>query len=59
MTIELLNLHPAPADLRRLVEDGLRSRPRQLPAWLLYDDEGSRLFAAICEQPEYLSLIHI
>ena len=31
-----------------------RSRsPKQLPAWLLYDDEGSRLFDAICEQPEY------
>ena len=53
MTIELLDLHPAPADLRRLVEEGLRSSPRQLPAWLLYDGEGSRLFAAICEQPEY------
>ena len=53
MTIELLDLHPAPADLRRLVQEGLRRRPRQLPAWLLYDDEGSRLFAAICEQPEY------
>ena len=25
--------------------------PRQLPAWLLYDSEGSRLFTAICEQP--------
>ena len=53
MTIELLDLHPAPADLRKLVEDGLRRTPRQLPAWLLYDKEGSRLFAAICEQPEY------
>ena len=53
MTIELLDLHPAPADLRKLVEDGLRRTPRQLPAWLLYDKQGSRLFAAICEQPEY------
>ena len=53
MTIELLDLHPAPADLRKLVENGLRRTPRQLPAWLLYDKEGSRLFAAICEQPEY------
>ena len=35
------------------MEDGLRRTPRQLPAWLLYDKEGSRLFAAICEQPEY------
>ena len=53
MTIELLDLHPAPADLRKLVENGLHRTPRQLPAWLLYDKEGSRLFAAICEQPEY------
>jgi hypothetical protein len=28
-------------------------QPKQLPAWLLYDAEGSRLFEAICEQPEY------
>jgi dimethylhistidine N-methyltransferase len=31
----------------------MAQRPRQLPAWLLYDAEGSRLFEAICEQPEY------
>ena len=24
-----------------------------MPAWFLYDDEGSRLFELICEQPEY------
>ena len=71
MSITLLNLHPAPADVQRLVRDGLRRSPRQLPAWLLYDAEGSRLFAEICRQPEYtltqreialledLSLIHI
>ena len=53
MTIELLDLHPAPADLRRLVEQGLKQSPRQLPAWLLYDAEGSRLFTEICKQPEY------
>ena len=53
MSITLLNLHPAPADLQRLVRDGLRRSPRQLPAWMLYDAEGSRLFAEICQQPEY------
>ena len=53
MNISLLNLHPAPADLKRLVRDGLRRSPRQLPAWMLYDAEGSRLFAEICRQPEY------
>ena len=53
MSITLLNLHPPAADLQRLVRDGLRHSPRQLPAWMLYDDEGSRLFAEICRQPEY------
>lgn len=49
----LINLHPAPADMARLVREGLGRSPRQLPAWLLYDAEGSRLFEAICQQPEY------
>ena len=52
-TAELLDLHPAPADLERLVLDGMARQPRQLPAWLLYDAEGSRLFEAIGQQPEY------
>jgi len=49
----LIDLHPAPADMARLVREGLGRRPRQLPAWLLYDAEGSRLFEAIGQQPEY------
>lgn len=49
----LIDLHPAPADMAELVVAGMRRQPRQLPAWLLYDAEGSRLFEAICEQPEY------
>ena len=53
MSITLLNLHPPAADLQRLVREGLRRSPRQLPAWMLYDAEGSRLFAEICRQPEY------
>ena len=53
MSISLLNLHPPAADLQRLVRDGMRRSPRQLPAWMLYDAEGSRLFAEICRQPEY------
>jgi len=48
-----LDLHPPPADMARLVIEGMERRPRQLPAWLLYDAEGSRLFERICEQPEY------
>jgi dimethylhistidine N-methyltransferase len=49
----LLDLHPAPADMRALVIEGLSRTPRQLPAWFLYDAEGSRLFDLICQQPEY------
>jgi dimethylhistidine N-methyltransferase len=49
----LIDLHPAVADMRQRVIAGMERRPRQLPAWLLYDAVGSRLFEAICEQPEY------
>ena len=53
LSAALIDLHPQPADLRRLVLEGMARQPRQLPAWLLYDAEGSRLFERICEQPEY------
>ena len=51
--MDLIDLHPEPADIHQLVLEGMARQPRQLPAWLLYDAEGSRLFEAICEQPEY------
>ena len=44
----LIDLHPQPADMARLVSEGMARQPKQLPAWLLYDAEGSRLFDAIC-----------
>ncbi len=50
---ELIDLHPPAADMEQLVRVGLNRCPRQLPAWFLYDEEGSRLFDRICEQPEY------
>jgi len=49
----LIDLHPVAADMERLVVEGLSRVPKQLPAWFLYDAEGSRLFEAICRQPEY------
>jgi L-histidine N-alpha-methyltransferase len=52
-TAALIDLHPEPADMARLVREGMARSPKQLPAWLLYDGEGSRLFDAICSQPEY------
>ena len=50
---ELIDLHPAQADVVAAVHQGLERRPRQLPAWLLYDQKGSELFDAITRQPEY------
>ena len=50
---ELIDLHPAPTDVTKAVIDGLNRSPKQLPAWLLYDRQGSALFDAICQQPEY------
>jgi len=35
------------------VNDGLFSTPKTLPAWLFYDEAGSRLFDQITELPEY------
>jgi L-histidine N-alpha-methyltransferase len=52
-SLAVLDLHPAPANMRQLVIEGLSRSPKQLPAWFLYDQEGSRLFDLICEQPEY------
>jgi dimethylhistidine N-methyltransferase len=42
-----------PNELLEIVQRGLRARPKRLPSWLFYDERGSRLFEAICEQPEY------
>ena len=41
------------ADFARAVGAGLSSHPKSLPWPFFYDDEGSRLFEAICELPEY------
>lgn len=44
---------PPADDLMEVVQRGLRARPKRLPSWLFYDERGSQLFEAICEQPEY------
>ncbi|MEA3190151.1 MAG: L-histidine Nalpha-methyltransferase [Thermoplasmata archaeon] len=36
-----------------MVREGLSARPRRLPSMLFYDEEGSRLFDAITQTPEY------
>jgi L-histidine N-alpha-methyltransferase len=47
----------APRDRRatmiREIRAGLARTPRSIPPKYFYDDEGSRLFDAICELPEY------
>jgi dimethylhistidine N-methyltransferase len=35
------------------VWEGLTAQPKRLPAWLFYDEVGSRLFDEITERPEY------
>lgn len=47
------DLHPTPASFRDEVLRGLASRPRSIPPKFFYDEQGSRLFQAICELPEY------
>jgi len=45
--------HPTPSDLRAEVLAGLALPRKRLSPKLFYDAEGSRLFDAICELPEY------
>ncbi len=40
-------------DFRAAVREGLAGRPRGLSPKFFYDERGSELFDAICEQPEY------
>jgi len=51
--LTVIDRHPPAPDVLAAVREGLARRPRQLPAWLLYDSRGSELFAEICRQPEY------
>jgi dimethylhistidine N-methyltransferase len=45
--------HPRAASLYRAVIDGLGTPAKAIPPKFFYDERGSRLFDAICEQPEY------
>ena len=47
------DLHPTPADMRAEVLAGLGLAQKRLAPKFFYDAEGSRLFDAICELPEY------
>ncbi|UPG84567.1 L-histidine N(alpha)-methyltransferase [Luteibacter aegosomatis] len=45
--------HPDIEDTVQTVRRGLSAKPKKLPSRLFYDERGSALFEAICEQPEY------
>lgn len=45
--------HPDVEDTVQTVRRGLSAKPKKLPSRLFYDERGSALFEAICEQPEY------
>lgn len=45
--------HPDIEDTLQTVRRGLSAKPKKLPSRLFYDERGSALFEAICEQPEY------
>lgn len=47
------DLHPPAADFRADILAGLSKPQKALPPKYYYDEEGSRLFDAITEQPEY------
>ena len=51
--IHFIDLEPPPADFRADVIAGLSATPRSISPKYLYDEDGSRLFDAICETPEY------
>jgi len=48
-----VDLAPRAESLRQAALDGLGRQPKSLPAKFFYDAEGSRLFDAICDLPEY------
>lgn len=52
-TIRFFDNHPTPADVRAEVLAGLGGPVKRLPPKLFYDQQGSRLFDAITELPEY------
>jgi dimethylhistidine N-methyltransferase len=49
----LVDLSPSTAEFRDAVWCGLSQPQKSIPAKFFYDREGSRLFEAICETPEY------
>lgn len=53
MPVRVLTLNTPADTLKEAVLAGLAARPKRIPPKYFYDSEGSRLFEAICAQPEY------
>lgn len=53
MPVRLLTLSQPADTLKAVVLAGLSAQPKRIPPKYFYDSEGSRLFEAICRQPEY------
>lgn len=51
--IQFYDYHPVLSDFFSEVIAGLQSVPKQIPPKFFYDENGSRLFEEICQQPEY------
>lgn len=51
--IHFYDTHPGQASFLNELVQGLRQRPRRISPKFFYDQHGSELFDAICEQPEY------
>ncbi|MBB3228673.1 dimethylhistidine N-methyltransferase [Luteibacter sp. Sphag1AF] len=51
--IRLDDRHPDVENTLETVRHGLSAKPKRLPSRLFYDQRGSELFEAICQQPEY------
>lgn len=52
-TLQLHELQPSTDQARVEILTGLRARPKRLSPKFFYDERGSALFDAICDQPEY------
>lgn len=53
MSVKLLDLEPAPKDEQQEILQGLQRDPKEISPKFFYDENGSKLFDQICDQPEY------
>lgn len=53
MPLQFHDTHPVFADFHQCVIEGFSSKPKRLAPKFFYDEAGSKIFDAICAQPEY------